>query len=205
MRIKMAAVLMVVTMSLTAGNAAAAKGGDKGMMNCQCREGKENGTPMPGEGRADHFLKMVEMLELNAEQSKAVEAIHFAHHKEVIRKEADIEVAEVELQEIMAKNTVNLEEAETQIRAIAVLRADLEVMHLKTKEAVKAKLSPKQLEKMKMHLAAAREERLADMGGMGRADCKMAGKAKKCEMLKDDAAGAKAKSAGKKAGHGHQH
>lgn len=210
MRKKMAAVLMVVTMCFAAGNAAAKMGGDKGMMACsKCQDGKDKGMQMKGEGMAGRFMKMVEMLELNGEQKKAVEALHFAHHKEVIRKEADIDVAEVELQEILATEPVNLAEAEKQIRAISALRADLEIMHLQTKEAVKAKLTPAQVEKMKKHMAAGMEEQMEDMGGMGMGmeGCKMGGKAKKCDMMKDESGEAahKSKVAEKKADHSHHH
>ena len=84
MRKKMAVVLLVATMGLAAGSAVAMKGGDKGMMGCKCKDGGEKCMEMKGEGMAGRFAKMVDMLELNADQKKAVETIHFAHHKEVI-------------------------------------------------------------------------------------------------------------------------
>lgn len=174
---KIAVVLIVALMSFVAGNASAMMGGGKGMM-----DGK-------GEGMGGHFMKMVAMLGLNAEQQKAVEAIHYAHHKEVIRKAADIDVAEVELQEIMGKEPVNVADAEKKIRAIAALQADLDIMHLKAKAAVKAKLTPEQLEKMEKHMAAGMHGKMDDMGGMDM-DCgMMACKSKRCCEMMGGAAG----------------
>lgn len=210
---KMTAVLFTVLMCFAAGNAFAMKGHDKGMMDCnKCMDGGGKEMRMDAKGMAGRFMMMAERLELNADQKKAVEAIHFAHHKEVVRKEADLEVAEIELQEVMAKEPVNTEEAEKQIRAIAALHADLDIMHMKAKEAIKAQLTPEQVEKMKMHMAAGMEEKMA---GTGMADCKMDPKTKKCRMMKDDsgrakapraaAAGKAARAEEKKAEPSHQH
>ena len=181
---KITVVLIVALMSFVVGNASAMMGGGKGMM-----DGK-------GAGMGGHFMKMVAMLGLNAEQQKAVEAIHYTHHKEVIRKAADIDVAEVELQEIMGKEPVNVAEAEKKIRAIAALQADLDIMHLKAKAAVKAKLTPEQLEKMEKHMVAGMQGKMDDMDGMDR-DCgMMACKSKKCCEMMGAVGGAKASAAG---------
>lgn len=194
---KMTAVLFVVLLSFAAGNAAAMMGGDKGMMDDK------------GEGVGDHFMKMVEMLELNAEQQTAVAAIHYTHRKEVIRKAAELDVAEVELQEIMGKEPVNVGEAEKKIRAIAALQADLDIMHLKAKAAVKAKLNPEQLKKMEKHMAAGMHGKMEGMGGGGM-DCDMmACKSKTCcDKMGGASGGAKPSDAGpagkaeeKKSGH----
>lgn len=205
---KMAAVLIMLMMCLAAGNASAKTGGKK-MMDCKGKCGEEKGMMMKDGGMADRFPRMVEMLGLDPEQKKAVETIHFTHSKEVIRKEADIDVAEIELREIIGKEPVNVEEAEKQIRTIAALRADLDIMHLKTKEAIKTKLTPEQLVKFKKHLAAEMMERIEDKGGMGKDGCKMGGmgkdgckmdgkmggKTKKCNMMGDEAGAMKASTA----------
>lgn len=200
MRKKLVAVAVAMLMSFVAGSASAMMGGGKGMMDGKGRDGDGKGMMMKGEGLAGHFMKMVDMLELTGDQKKAVEAIHFAHRKELIRKEADIDVAEVELQEIMGKEPVKMEEAEKKIRAIAAFHADLDIMHLKAREAVKAKLTPEQLEKLKKHMAEAMKEKMEDkggmkMGGMDMGGGKMAGKSKNCAMMGDDSGGAKAADA----------
>lgn len=164
----MVAGLFVMSIGLTSGNATAMPGCDKGM-DCLGRGAGEKGMMRHGDDMGGHFRMMIEMLGLNDEQQKAVESIHFAHHKEVIRKTAEIDVAEVELQEIMGKEPVKVEEAEKKIRSIAALQADLDIMHLKAKETIKTKLSPEQLDKMRKHQGAG-----------------MPGWMEKCDMGRDD-------------------
>lgn len=181
MKRNVVAVLVVVLIGCVAGSASAKMMGD-GMGS---KGGKEKGL-MAGGGGGYHLLHMVQMLDLIDEQQKAVEAIYFAHRKEAVRKSADIDVAEIELQEILAAEQVNMASAEKKVHAIANFRAELEVMHLKTLEAVKANLTPEQREKLKQHMAAERMER---MGGKGKAGGKAAGKSKmKCGGGADDAA-----------------
>lgn len=215
---KSTAVLIMVMISFVAGNASATMEGGKGMMGGMGMAGGEKGMMM-GEDRAGHFMMMVDMLQLNADQQKAVEAIHFAHRKEIVRKTADIDVAKIELLEIMDKELVKVEEAEKKIRAIAALHADLDVMHLKARETVKTKLTPEQLEKMKNHMGSEMRERMGDRRGLGMGamnmggmdmDCmgcmhkggmdkgghKMSDRSKKHEMMKDNSDRAKASGAG---------
>ena len=186
---KLVAVLIVAMMSFVGTNAFAKAGGKK-MMHGKGKVAKETGVRMH-EGGGDHFLKMLDMLELSGEQKKAVETLHRSHRKEVIRKEADVEVAEIELQEITSQTPINMDEAETKVRTIATLRADLEIMHLKTKEAIKAKLTTEQLATLHKLMAAARQEKCEEMGGMGPKGCKMGGKSEKCKMMGDNPGGMK--------------
>jgi Spy/CpxP family protein refolding chaperone len=220
---KLAAILITVLMGFSAGNAAAMMGGDKGMMDCKCMDGGGKGMMMQGGGMGGgmggHFAMMIEMLGLNAEQQKAVEAIHFAHRKELIKKTADLDIADIELQEIMGKEPVNTAEAEQQIRAIAALQADLDVMHLKAKAAVKAQMTPEQLAKMKKHMPADMKAKMEGMGGMsmpcdkmdcgkmpcGKMPCDMMDCGKMpcgkmpCDMMKDASSGMKAPAGSKDA------
>ncbi len=196
MKRNVVAVLVVVLIGCVAGSASAKMMGD-GMGS---KGGKEKGM-MAGGGGGNHLLHMVQMLDLTDEQQKAVEAIYFAHRKEAVRKSADIDVAEIELQEILAAEQVNMASAEKKVHAIANFRAELEVMHLKTKEAIKANLTPEQREKLKQHMAAEQKER---MGGMGKSGGKAAGKSKmKCGGADDSADDSDEKGAeGEEAGQG---
>ena len=131
---------------------------------------------MAGKGKDHHFLHQVFMLELTEEQEKTIEAIHFSHMKEAVLKKADMKVAEIELQEILVKEPVIMSEAEKKIRAIADLRADLEIMHMKEREAFKAILTPEQLEKLNKELRAKRHEIMIGKHGMGMHGSKMHGR-----------------------------
>ncbi len=96
----------------------------------------------------DHVLKAISMLDLTDEQQQEIQTIRFLYAKDMVRKRADIDVASIELQEILAADGVDMPLAEQKIRQVSSLRADLEVMSLKLREQIKAKLTPEQLEKL---------------------------------------------------------
>lgn len=128
---------------------------DKGMGKMDMGMGKhEMGSGM----HEGHMMKKVMALGLDDKQKEAVQAIHFRWKKEAIRKNADIEIAEMELKEILSKDPVDIKAAEQKIRQIETLKADMHVSHLKIHEEVKAKLTPEQ--KKKLHS-------MMEMGPMG--------------------------------------
>lgn len=188
---KIFAICIVTVLTFAASNSFAMMDGGKGT-----KAGKGEGASgrgiLAGDDMPGHLLHMVHLLDLTDEQEKDIEKIHFGYKKDSIRKNADIDVAEVELREILAKEPVSMENAEKKIRAIANFRADLSVMHLKTQEAVKAKLTPEQLEKLKKHIASEMKDKMEKKMGKGEGKSKMAGKAKKkCASDGDDASAEK--------------
>lgn len=177
---KLVAVCFVVLLVFAAGSASAMMmGGGKG-------KSEADKGMMAGDGMAGHFLHMAQQLDLTDAQKKDIAAIHFAFKKDSIRKKADMDVAEVELHEIQSKDPVNMEEAEKKIRAAAAFRADLELMHLKMKEAVKAKLTPEQREKLEKNMAEKQHDKAEDMGGMGMMEDKKSAKMKMKKKCMDD-------------------
>ena len=96
----------------------------------------------------DHVLKAIARLDLTDEQEQEIQMIRFLFAKDMVRKKADIDVASIELHEILVMDAVDMQIAEQKIRQVASLRADLEIMNLKLREQVKAALSPEQLEQL---------------------------------------------------------
>ena len=123
---------------------------EKGAMRCMAP--CEMGMP-------DHVLKAISMLDLTDEQQQEIQTIRFLYAKDMVRKRADIDVASIELQEILAADGVDMPLAEQKIREVASLRADLEVMNLKFREQIKAKLTPEQLEKLQKDMPYKRMRR----------------------------------------------
>ena len=176
MKFRLVAVLVVLAMISLADSAfAQMMGGGMGMHGGHGK-GKGQGGMMAGKGKDHHFLHQVFMLELTEEQEKTIEAIHFSHMKGAVRKKAEMKVAEIELLEILVQESVIMPEAEKKIRAIADFRADLEIMHLKEREAFKAILTPEQLEKLNKQLRADRHNMMVGKGGMGMHGSKMHGR-----------------------------
>jgi len=100
----------------------------------------------------DHVLKAISMLDLTDEQQQEIQTIRFLYAKDMVRKKADIDVASIELHEILVMDAVDMKIAEQKIRQVASLRGDLEIMNLKLREQIKAKLTPEQLEQLQKYM-----------------------------------------------------
>ncbi|MBU0675327.1 MAG: hypothetical protein KJ950_11845 [Proteobacteria bacterium] len=175
---KLIAVCVVVLIIFTTGSALA-KMSDQGMRGDAEKGTNPKGT-MSGVDITGHLVHMVHLLDLTDEQKKAIETIHFAHRKNVVRKTADIDITEIELQEILANEPIKIEAAEKKIRAQASLGADLEILRLKTNEAIKATLTHEQLKNLKDQMLVKKKNIAKKMSG------KMAAKMKKKGMGKSD-------------------
>jgi len=96
-----------------------------------------NGAPM----------EKLKALGLDDKQKEAVEAIHFRTKKEMVRKRADVQVAEIELKEILSKDPVDLQAAEAAVKKIEGLKSEMRMLHIKAMEEIKANLTPEQKKK----------------------------------------------------------
>ncbi len=86
-------------------------------------------------------------LGLDEKQMAEIKSIHFATMKEVTKKRADMQVARIELREMLSKDPVDLKAVEAKIRQIEAARGDIMMMHIKALEEVKSKLTPEQRKK----------------------------------------------------------
>jgi len=117
---------------------------DRGMMGC-CME---DGHPM---------MAMLMSLGLDDEQKESIRSIHMNIKKEHIRGRAAVDVAQIELKEILMKDPVDLKAAEAKLSQIETLKTELHFSHIKTHEEVKAVLTPEQRKKF--------NAMMAEMGG----------------------------------------
>lgn len=95
-------------------------------------------------------------LKLTAEQVRALEGLRGDFQREAIRREADIRVAELDLQGLLRAEPVDLARVEAKVREIAQLRADLRLARIKVVEQGKAQLTPEQRTTLKTLLATPR-------------------------------------------------
>jgi Spy/CpxP family protein refolding chaperone len=114
----------------------------RGMMG----RGMMRGEMMGGHHRMMHIC--MKQLGLNATQKEEIKGIKVATMKEVIRKRADMQIARLELRELLSKDTVDMKAVEAKVKQIESLRADIHLALIKAKEEVKAKLTPEQRQKM---------------------------------------------------------
>jgi len=85
-------------------------------------------------------------LNLDKKQEEALREIENSVAKELIRKGADGRIAEIELQELLEKDTVDLKAVETKLKQIATIKTETQLIVIKSIEKMKAKLTPEQRE-----------------------------------------------------------
>ena len=152
-----------------------------GMMCPMCKQmmggpGMMSGGMMPmmqgmmgGSGMMDmkpHIAGMAEALKLSEEQQSKLEALHIAHKKNMIRKKADKEIAEIDLQELIMQDEPDLEAVEGQIREIANLEAAMKYAWVKLLVDSKSLLSAEQKEEFKKLMKGKKEPMMMMMGQM---------------------------------------
>jgi Spy/CpxP family protein refolding chaperone len=114
----------------------------RGMMG----RGKMQGEMMGGHHRMMHMC--MNYLGLNSKQKQEIKEIKFATMKNVIRKRADMQIARLELRDLLSQDPVDMKAVEAKVKQIEGLRADIHLALIKAKEEVKAKLTPEQRQKL---------------------------------------------------------
>ncbi len=93
------------------------------------------------------MLRYRDELGLTSEQVRNLRQLRADFERESIRKDADLRIAQRDLDALLDADRVDLTQAESKIREIEKLRADLRIDRIRTIEKGKAELSPEQLEK----------------------------------------------------------
>jgi Spy/CpxP family protein refolding chaperone len=130
------------------------QGGMGGMMSgCGMMQGRGmmgrgimRGGMMGGHHRMMHIC--MKYLGLNAKQKEEIREIRNTTLKEVIRKRADMQIARLELGDLLSMDPVDMKAVEAKVKQIEGLRADIHLALIKAKEEVKAKLTPEQRQKL---------------------------------------------------------
>lgn len=95
-----------------------------------------------------HWLHL-QSLKLSEKQKEALKEIENTAAKDLIRKSADEQIAEIELRELLDKDSVDLKAVETKLKEIAAIRTETQLIIIKSMENMKAKLTPEQREILK--------------------------------------------------------
>jgi Spy/CpxP family protein refolding chaperone len=135
-----------------------------------------------GKGMADEhpMFEKLKSLGLDEKQMGEVKAVHFTVMKETIKKRADMQVARVELREILDQDPVDVKAAEAKIRQIEGLSGDIEIIHIKAHEEVKSRLTPEQRKKFAAMMPMMHGGMMGNMMGNMKCECGRKGKMKKC-------------------------
>ncbi len=102
-------------------------------------------------GREHGMWGRLKDLDLSDAQKEAIRDIKSREAKDTIRKRADIQIARIELKDILQKDAVDMRAAEAKLKQLEALRTDLRLSCIKTFEEIKAKLTPEQKKKLRSH------------------------------------------------------
>ena len=88
-------------------------------------------------------------LGLDEKQMESIKEIKNRVMKDTIRKSADLEVARIDLKDIIHMGQVDMNAAEAMLKKIASLQTDIRLSHIKAMQEIKSKLTPEQRKKFK--------------------------------------------------------
>jgi Spy/CpxP family protein refolding chaperone len=100
-------------------------------------------------GQKYHYFIDFRSLNLDEKQNDALKEIENDTAKELIRKKADMLIAQIELQELLEKDTVDLKAVEKKIIQIEALKTEAQLIVIKSIQIMKTKLTPDQLKILK--------------------------------------------------------
>ncbi len=136
--------------------------------------GEQGGGMQGHHGGAGHFLRHLLMhqkeIGLSEEQTGKIKALQLDLDKTRIRAEAEIQVAERELHELVRDEKADLAAIEAKLRQGAELEVGLRMTAVKTRRAAMALLTPEQREKEKAEhekmMKIRGEHKMGDKKGM---------------------------------------
>jgi Spy/CpxP family protein refolding chaperone len=135
----------------------------------------EEGVPMMSPMRHDgmgmmrrehHLWRTLMGLGLDEKQKEAIKEIKSRVMKDTVRKRADIEVARIDLRDLLGKDQVDMNAAEATLKKIASLQTDVRISHIKAMQEIKTKLTPEQRKKFKEMLEMGPHAEKMMHGGM---------------------------------------
>ncbi len=100
-------------------------------------------------GGAERFIRQAEKLELSDDQVNQLKSIKQDQQKWDIQKKADIDVARVELAELLDSQLVNFDKIKSKISQMADMEKEMRLAHLAAIQKAHKVLTAEQLEKVK--------------------------------------------------------
>jgi hypothetical protein len=110
------------------------------------------------------LLRNREKVGLSDDQVKRLEQVRSDFEKETIRNEADIRVAEIDLNNLLQAPTADMDKIEAKIREIERLRADLRIARIRAIDKGRALLSADQRKKLQELMSDQRFTRFQSSG-----------------------------------------
>ncbi|HXV82344.1 MAG TPA: periplasmic heavy metal sensor, partial [Candidatus Binatia bacterium] len=106
------------------------------------------------------MLRYHEELNLSPNQVQNLETLRDEFQREAIRYDADIRIAELELQKLLRAESLDLEQVKPKLQEIEHLKSELRFARLRTIQQGKALLSPEQQNRLEALLGDSRYSRV---------------------------------------------
>jgi len=101
-----------------------------------------------GKGPGMFRPEIMEKIGLTKEQKDTIQSIHSSHKKDMIRNNADLQLAEVDLQDMLRKDKPDMDLVKGQIQKIASLKGNIEFAKIKMQIDLKGVLTDEQKAKL---------------------------------------------------------
>jgi Spy/CpxP family protein refolding chaperone len=108
------------------------------------------------------MLRHRDKLGLSADQVQGLERLRDSFQREVIRSEADLRIADMDLASLLSADPIDLQKVEAKVREIERLKSDLRLARIRAIEKGKALLNAEQRAKLNNLMAGPRYSRLED-------------------------------------------
>jgi Spy/CpxP family protein refolding chaperone len=133
----------------------------QGMMDTHCRMMDRGGRPGMSQHRSmspgfrhlggpDHFVNMAQQLELTEKQVEDLKALQSNQEKMAIEMRAKIEIAQVELKDLMDRDMIDFGKIRTKISQISDMKKEMHLARWSGIERSHRLLTPEQMEKAKI-------------------------------------------------------
>jgi Spy/CpxP family protein refolding chaperone len=116
--------------------------------------------------RVELLLKFKDEIALTPDQVGKIEKMRDLFSEAAIKQQADIEIQELRLHSLMAKDPVDRKTVEKMIRDISKLKTDLQIDRMNYLMDVKATLTPEQIKKIEALKKDKMHDRMRDRHGM---------------------------------------
>jgi len=113
------------------------------------------------------MLENREQLGLSAEQVTSLEQLRRDFQRESIRRDADLRIAQMDLDALLSAPTVDMPKVEAKVREIERLRADIRIARLRTIEKGKQQLTAEQRKKLQEIVSGSPPTRLKPQAERG--------------------------------------
>ena len=147
---RLAAIMAAVSIAAMAALANGDMGGHgmgPGMMSCCGMDGQ---MMEPEHHMAKHLMS----LNLDAQQKASIGEIKSRMMKETIRRTADIRIVQIEIRDLLSKDSVDMKSVEAKVKQSEMLKTELHLSYIKAMEECKSILTPEQRKKLREMIAA---------------------------------------------------